>query len=67
VAHSLIERFALTLATVLLASTAVASELRFEHAMTLGAEGTEPGQFKYVEDFALTKDGNLLVTDAAHA
>jgi DNA-binding beta-propeller fold protein YncE len=67
VAYSLIKRFALTLAAGLLASTAVAGELRFEHVLTLGSEGTGPGQFKYVEDFALTKDGKLLATDAAHA
>jgi DNA-binding beta-propeller fold protein YncE len=67
VACTLIKRFALTLAAGLLASTAVAGELRFEHALTLGSEGTDPGQFKYVEDFALTKDGKLLATDAAHA
>jgi DNA-binding beta-propeller fold protein YncE len=67
VAHSLTKRLALTLAACLLAGTAAAGELRFEHVLTLGAEGTGPGQFKYVEDFAFTRDGKLLVTDATHA
>jgi DNA-binding beta-propeller fold protein YncE len=44
-----------------------ATELTFEHVMTIGSEGFEEGQFKYVEDFAFSKDGHLLVTDAAHA
>jgi DNA-binding beta-propeller fold protein YncE len=43
------------------------AELAFEHVMTIGSEGTEPGQFKYVEDIAFTKDGHLVVSDAAHA
>jgi DNA-binding beta-propeller fold protein YncE len=47
--------------------TAQASEVKFEHVLTIGSEGTGEGQFKYVEDFAFTKDGQLLVTDAAHA
>jgi DNA-binding beta-propeller fold protein YncE len=58
---------AVLLAGTALASSAFAGELRFEHVMTIGSEGTEPGQFKYVEDFAITKDGKLLATDAAHA
>ncbi|MGE0225116.1 MAG: NHL repeat-containing protein [Acetobacteraceae bacterium] len=40
---------------------------KFEHVMNFGTEGTGEGQFKYVEDFAWTKDGKLLVTDAVHA
>jgi DNA-binding beta-propeller fold protein YncE len=44
-----------------------ASELTFEHVMTIGTEGIGEGQFKYVEDFAFSKDGRLLATDAAHA
>src|SRR4051794_26825307 len=44
-----------------------AAELTFEHVMTFGTEGAGEGQFKYVEDFAFSKDGRLLVTDAAHA
>jgi DNA-binding beta-propeller fold protein YncE len=35
--------------------------------MSIGEEGTGEGQFKYVEDFAFTKAGQLLATDAAHA
>ena len=42
------------------------TELAFEHVMTIGSEGTGEGQFKYVEDFALSPGGHLLVTDAAH-
>ena len=41
--------------------------LRFEHVMNIGSDGTGEGQFKYVEDFAFTKDGKLLATDALHA
>ena len=50
-----------------LASAAQAQEIRFEHVMNIGTEGTGPGQFKYVEDFAFSADGHLLATDAAHA
>ena len=49
------------------APAAMSAELTFDHVMTIGSEGTGPGQFRYVEDFALTKDGRLLVTDASHA
>ena len=42
-------------------------KITFEHVMNIGATGTGEGQFKYVEDFAFTKDGNLLATDAVHA
>jgi DNA-binding beta-propeller fold protein YncE len=35
--------------------------------MNIGSVGIGEGQFKYVEDFAFSKDGYLLVTDAAHA
>jgi DNA-binding beta-propeller fold protein YncE len=44
-----------------------AKELRFEHVMNIGTQGSGPGQFKYVEDFAIDSKGYLLVTDAAHA
>ena len=44
-----------------------AAQMRFSHVMNIGSKGTGKGQFKYVEDFALTDDGNLLATDAAHA
>ena len=37
----------------------------FEHVMNIGTKGSGPGQFRYVEDFAFAKNGNLLVTDAA--
>lgn len=42
-------------------------KLHFEHVMSIGSEGDNLGQFRYVEDFAHTADGHLLVTDAAHA
>lgn len=44
-----------------------ADDIQFEHVMTIGSEGSGPGQFKYVEDFAFDKDGHLLVTDAANS
>jgi DNA-binding beta-propeller fold protein YncE len=44
-----------------------ANDLGFNHVLTIGSEGTGEGQFKYVEDFAFTNDGKLLVTDASHA
>lgn len=44
-----------------------ASAMQFEHVMNIGTEGSGPGQFKYVEDFALTQNNQLLATDAAHA
>jgi len=56
--------FALALA---LAKVVHANELNFQHVMDIGAEGSAPGQFKYVEDFAFGKNGELLVTDASHA
>src|SRR5262245_15604295 len=46
---------------------AAAGGLNFEHVMDIGSEGVGPGQFKYVEDFAFSRDGHLLVTDASHA
>lgn len=54
---------------VTLIGTASAAEIqmRFEHVMNIGTQGEGEGQFKYVEDFAFTNDGKLLVTDAAHA
>ena len=53
--------------SIALFTNVYAQELKFEPALTFGAEGTGPGQFKYVEDFAFDKKGNILVTDAAHA
>jgi DNA-binding beta-propeller fold protein YncE len=44
-----------------------ADPLKFEHVFNIGSEGVGEGQFKYPEDFAFSKDGNLLVTDASHA
>jgi DNA-binding beta-propeller fold protein YncE len=58
---------ALVCATLALAVSAQAQDVKFEHVMTIGSEGTGEGQFKYVEDFAFSKDGRLLATDAAHA
>jgi len=52
---------------VSVAARGSAGELRFEHVMNIGAEGRGAGQFKYVEDFAFSKDGKLLVTDAANS
>jgi DNA-binding beta-propeller fold protein YncE len=49
------------------ACLSAAAEPAFEHVMNIGADGTGKGQFKYVEDFAFSKDGHLLVTDAALA
>ena len=34
---------------------------------TWGSEGTKDGQFLYIEDFAFSSDGHLLVTDALRA
>jgi DNA-binding beta-propeller fold protein YncE len=50
-----------------LPNVAYAKELKFQHVMDIGSEGVAPGQFKYVEDFAFGKNGELLVTDASHA
>ncbi len=44
-----------------------AAPLKFEHVMNIGSEGRGAGQFKCVEDFAFTRDGRLLVTDASHS
>jgi len=49
------------------AVAAGAADLKFEHVMNIGSEGFGEGQFKYVEDFAFSKDGHLLATDASHA
>jgi DNA-binding beta-propeller fold protein YncE len=54
------------IATSLVAAPAMA-KMKFEHVLTIGSAGTGKAQFKYVEDFAFTNDGKLLVTDAAHA
>jgi DNA-binding beta-propeller fold protein YncE len=49
------------------AAPADEGKIAFEHVLNIGTAGTGEGQFKYVEDFAFTKDGKLLVTDAVHA
>lgn len=41
-----------------------AGKIEYEHVMTIGEQGSGPGQFRYVEDFALSHQGHLLVTDA---
>jgi len=46
---------------------AASKKMEFSHVMSFGSLGDGPGQFKYVEDFAFSIDGQLLVTDAAHA
>lgn len=64
-------KWTLGLASAGLALTLIAPvqafAMKFEHVMNIGSQGSGEGQFKYVEDFALTADGKLLVTDAAHA
>ena len=54
--------FALGLA---LANVVHANELKFEHVMDIGADGIAPGQFKYVEDFAFGKNGELQIGRAS--
>src|SRR5258705_4367995 len=49
------------------AALAQDSKVQFEHVMNIGTAGVGEGQFKYVEDFAFSKDGHLLATDATHA
>src|SRR3954451_5640699 len=52
---------------MLSAAPAHVETLAFEHVMNIGSEGHGEGQFKYVEDFAFSKEGHLLATDASHA
>jgi DNA-binding beta-propeller fold protein YncE len=59
--------FATAAVAALVAAPALAQGPMFEHVMTFGSEGEGEGQFQYVEDFAFEADGDLLVTDAAHA
>jgi DNA-binding beta-propeller fold protein YncE len=54
-------------AVLALAIPAQAQDVKFEHVMNIGSEGTGEGQFKYVEDFSFSKGGHLLATDATHA
>jgi hypothetical protein len=56
---------AMALVVSLIAAAGSASAAGLEHVMNIGLEGVAEGQFKYVEDFAFTKDGHLLVTDAS--
>jgi DNA-binding beta-propeller fold protein YncE len=44
-----------------------ASDPSFSLKFTFGSPGEAPGQFRYVEDIALSPDGRLFVTDASHA
>lgn len=62
-------RIILTALLLVLPVTAQAGEnnLTFEHVMNIGSDGTDEGQFKYIEDIAFTKDGHLVATDASHA
>lgn len=46
---------------------APAAEPKFELVMVIGSEGVSGGQFRYVEDLAISKEGYLLATDASHA
>ncbi|MCP4403301.1 MAG: hypothetical protein GY801_39085 [bacterium] len=48
-------------------STGYAQNLQLEHVMNIGSQGSGPGQFKYIEDFAFDKQGRLLATDAANS
>src|SRR4051794_35000526 len=63
-------RIGVVLGSCMLLPAAAAAQgqgLKFEHVMNIGSGGVATGQFKYVEDFAFSKDGHLLVTDASHA
>ncbi len=44
-----------------------AGKTKYQHVMTIGEQGPGPGQFRYVEDFALNHKGHLLVTDAKNS
>jgi len=59
--------FLVAAAALLLVTQAQAAPPQFRHAMNIGGEGVGEGQFKYVEDFAFSKDGHLMATDASHA
>jgi DNA-binding beta-propeller fold protein YncE len=47
--------------------TAKAGEATFSLELVFGSPGSGPGEFRYPEDFALSPDGRLFVTDATHA
>lgn len=66
--HTSLFKIACTACLLILSTAALsARQLAFEHVMIIGTEGLGEGQFKYIEDFAFTRDGRLLVTDASHA
>lgn len=54
-------------AMVLLGANNVVNAAKFEHILNFGGKGDGPGQFEYVESFAFTGDGKILVTDAKTA
>ena|ERR1700704_2725316 len=59
---------ALSVSLVMLSATGAHAEtLAFEHVMNIGADDHGERQFKYVEDFAFSKEGHLLATDASRA
>src|SRR5258707_15752956 len=62
----LVPSFALCVALGMSVASAE-DKIQFEHVLNIGSAGTGEGQFKYVEDFAFTKGGQLLATDAVHA
>ena len=63
----LVSSLAACVALGISAAAANDEKIQFEHVLNIGSAGTGEGQFKYVEDFAFTKDGYLLATDAVHA
>jgi len=65
--NAILSAVASALATLVVASTTHAADISIEPVMSFGSEGNDEGQFGYVEDFAFTADGHLLVTDASHA
>ncbi len=52
---------------ILSSAEAVAEQLKFEHLFNIGSAGVGEGEFQYAEDFAFSKEGDLLITDASHA
>src|SRR3984893_5718562 len=52
---------------ILSAAEAVPEQLKFDHLFNIGSAGVGEGEFQYAEDFAFSKEGHLLVTDASHA
>jgi DNA-binding beta-propeller fold protein YncE len=57
----------ITLSAQAASMSASAGEVTFSPAFAFGSTGDEPGQFRYVEDMALSPDGRLFATDASHA